>query len=1005
MRIAILHLSDFHVKENDRLSKEKIERFLESLNVLGKVDEHIIVFSGDLAFSGKESEYKKSRQVIGSIISGIKAKNGNRNIDLFMVPGNHDLSLTDESRKGEYIQQAYDQNQIESLLTEEFMLLNNYYTHSHANFRKLHDKILSTRVFTCNNDFKIQFNLINTSLFSTLEHDDKELHYFPKEKITLLKKLDDANICITVMHHGYEWFNWNYKTDLEKAIINNSEFLLMGHDHKEKTKKLSIDNSMDTWISCAGEMNFSIIDYEDSYNSILIDTDLNTFSGYIFNWAISGKMYAHKLLADNKPLQSRKGQLISLPSYIKEIKEDQYTTSDDFTRYFVFPQLISDQKDKLAKNTKIASHEDFIKFIETYKRILIFGPSNSGKTTLLKNTYCSIQPGLVPLLFSVDSTTNVKSHNFVKRLFEDHYGEDALLFEKYQQLDKNRKMLIVDDWDRLRNQHIQEQLCEIMSNNFGYIILSANSSQQSIIGSVEDEINPENSIQEMQIKPFFTEKRNQLVRNICTVNSSYNDEDIIRINKLIDSLVQNNYNLFSLNPAFIIRYTDYFIKDSTYNYTKGEAVFSKVFEYGIQTAIMKYSKKSDVDEIMTALEELAGHIFKSYKDILKIEDFRNVIGKYNEDYCVNISADTVLEVGIKSKLLKKSDDLSLYFSNKNHLAYFIAKYLYRLWQGADMDYSGIEYALRNICFGINSDIILFISYLSSNTRTVMAITDHADSLLSSWEELSFESNNISFLDRHSQNKISAPTANDSKRAKVEKEQFEESNYNVDTIEAKGLFDYDVQDIDKLQFRLVRAITYTEMLCKSLPAFNNMLKREQKDGLIDSIYSYPHKIAYAILEPIDKNIDRICNGLLELAKRTGETKKGNHPYTRNDIIEMINAHARAIILSMYDHFTELCTNSKTVSLLCEKETIGLAQQLEKLMIWMNSGNLDKFIREAEKMMKILKDDQNKNMIRLMVRKHLICNPDLPHNKRQQITDKFFGSAANKERKELLLPRNQ
>lgn len=1000
MKIAILHLSDFHVNAGERFIKEKINKFLESLNIIGNVDEYVIVFSGDLANSGQINEYKSSRNIIGRIISGIKEKHNNKFIDLLMIPGNHDLTLTVESRKGSDIQEAYNNNSIESFVQSEIKLLDNYYLYSHANARIPHDKIVDRRFCTYNDEYKIQFNLINTSLFSTLKPDDKELHYFPEGKMQLLKKQDTADLCITVMHHSCEWFNWNYKTDLEKTIINNSEMLFTGHDHYGSSKKVSIDNSMDTWLSCAGSMKFSDLNHQDSFNTILIDTNSNTFSGYIFSWNPLEKIYVHNTVVDSKPLQSRTSRLTPLPSYIKELKEDTFNINEDFTKYFVFPKLMCSQQNEFGKYLSILKSEELLKFIEDKKRILICGSSNSGKSTLLKHLYYSVTSDKTPLFLSIDSTTKFKPQKLIKQLFEEQYGDNPILYERYQQLNKENKIIIIDGWDRISTSKIKEHLFAILNENFDCIICSINNTQKDVVDAVKDEINEDYSFHELSIKPFFAEKRNQLVRNICTLNSSYNDEDINRVNKLIDSLVHNNNNLFSLNPGFIIKYTNYFIKDSSYDYPKGEAVFSKIFEHGIQSLIIDSVRKSEVDEIITTFEEIAGYIYNSHNDILGIGEFKYVVEQYNEDYNVQINTSHVLKVGLQTKLLRQADDLSIYFSNKNYLAYFIAKYLFRKYQ-SEGDYSSINRALRNICFGINSDIILFISYLSSSTRTLMAISEHAADLLSLWPDLSFENDNISFLKKTELKEINPPTKSDENKVKEVKEKAEERRYMGETIEAKGLFNYDENDIDKYQFRLVRAIKYTEMICKSLPAFNNVLKRSQKDSLIESIYSYPHKIAFALLEPIEKKLDKICEELLKLADEIRAEKKPGKPYVKDDIIEMINEQARSIVLGIYNHFAELCTSSKTVNILCEKEIIGINQRLQKLIIKENASDTDAFLKEAEIMLKTVKDKYVKDMIRIIVKKHLLCNTDLPRNKRQQIIDKIFGESA---RKDFLLASN-
>ena len=46
MKVAIVHLSDFHIHDKDRLLNQKINGILTALNAIGNVDEYIVVFSG-----------------------------------------------------------------------------------------------------------------------------------------------------------------------------------------------------------------------------------------------------------------------------------------------------------------------------------------------------------------------------------------------------------------------------------------------------------------------------------------------------------------------------------------------------------------------------------------------------------------------------------------------------------------------------------------------------------------------------------------------------------------------------------------------------------------------------------------------------------------------------------------------------------------------------------------------------------------------------------------------
>ena len=78
MKVAIIHLSDFHIKDREHFERAKINGIVSSLNALGQLDEYLVVFSGDLANSGGINEYRQSRFLFGQLIGGIKQKNNDK---------------------------------------------------------------------------------------------------------------------------------------------------------------------------------------------------------------------------------------------------------------------------------------------------------------------------------------------------------------------------------------------------------------------------------------------------------------------------------------------------------------------------------------------------------------------------------------------------------------------------------------------------------------------------------------------------------------------------------------------------------------------------------------------------------------------------------------------------------------------------------------------------------------------------------------------------------------
>ena len=110
--------------------------------------------------------------------------------------------------------------------------------------------------------------------------------------------------------------------------------------------------------------------------------------------------------------------------------------------------------------------------------------------------------------------------------------------------------------------------------------------------------------------------------------------------------------------------------------------------------------------------------------------------------------------------------------------------------------------------------------------------------------------------------------------------------------------------------------------------------------------------------------------------------------------MLNDAARAIMLSMFDHFSELATSTKSFELLIEKTTNDISEQLERLLMIESTGNTDQLVKEADSLLRIYKGTEYDMMIRLIVRKHLLTNKELTFRKKQQVIDKIFGKEYRK-----------
>lgn len=94
MKIAILQLSDIHIKKNQNTILEKEERLFNSIsNDLIGNDIVFIAITGDIAYSGTKEEYDIAEKFLKSLESRIKDYN-KIDVQFIFCPGNHDCDFS-----------------------------------------------------------------------------------------------------------------------------------------------------------------------------------------------------------------------------------------------------------------------------------------------------------------------------------------------------------------------------------------------------------------------------------------------------------------------------------------------------------------------------------------------------------------------------------------------------------------------------------------------------------------------------------------------------------------------------------------------------------------------------------------------------------------------------------------------------------------------------------------------------------------------------------------------
>jgi len=1015
MKLLILHISDTHITEGMSISEKKVQKMISAINSARDFSECIIIFSGDLTKAGKVNEFKVVERFLGKIVKGIVEEVGEKNIPLLVVPGNHDLDLSVLTRDGKIIQGYYNAKNIENYVSLELKSLSNFFEYSKKNDCFKYNSYVDSKVIDFGN-YKIQVNLLNTALFSTKVPDDKELHYFPQNEIDHLdKKSDNINCVITTMHHSVEWFNYRYKNALERKIQQNSSLLLVGHDHHMSTKRIDMNEVGDTIVSTGGVINISDINYKSTFSSIKVDTTNNECSRFLYTWDSEREMFLSTTLFEKKCIVVKTEKLNPTQEFLSMMKEDpRRSVTKDFTEYFVFPKMTGKDLKDYEDDCEILEYDDFYQKLIDKKLILIRGKYNSGKTSTLKYIFCKLCNEKVPVYYDVEEIKLKKPEKLIENLFKEQYGDDISRFEKFQQLKKEDKILIIDNFDSFSHDTARDKLLKFFEDIFGYIIITSGiQNNYSIVADVKEKISNERDFFTLRINPFYLSKRQVLVKNICSLSGTIDCGNTEKIIQTIDALVMNQSSLFELTPDFIFQYTQFLISHMNTETHKGEIIFSKVFETNIFAAIISHCKESaDADIIITVLEEIAYYMHFNKKSSLTTDQLKDILDTYKTEYMVKIDFLDYIKIVCASKLIKKDIKKDIYedvyrFSSSSYLAFFVARSLNRKFQ-EDGDFSNIEYVYKNICFGINSDIILFISYLTSNTKIIMSIFEQATKLLSEWNELDLDAGNIGFLSKSKMKEVEAPSPDDKKELEIAQEESEKKRILDDEYSVKEIYDYDDSDIDKFEYKILRSLKYTEIVSKAIPGFYNTLKASQKNELVKGMYEFPNRILYALLKDTDDNYDKYVEALEWFANEFDAKDSTGKPITRARIEEMIVGSAICIILSMYHNMAYLSTSSKSIELIDAHPLINTNYKLFNLMAFENLGDTNTFSKKAEELMKKAKNQNVQNMIQRIVRKHLIWTPSMNFKQRESLVSRFFHSKDQKRflmQKHFLLEQNK
>ena len=985
MSISIIHLSDLHLKEGDLYITERAKSIVNAVQSNIDLDAVLLITSGDIAFSGKPTQYALAKNFFDTLISTLP-KQG-KQLSFFAVPGNHDIDFNDQPRHRAEILKIRRDGYPQSFLDNEIKKSSGFW-----DFIKSYDpnlyadsKFVDVCDFVLNNQ-PIHLSLINTAAFSLYKDEnadsDCDLHYIPTADLGRLKRNPAAlNICL--MHHGLDCFCEETKSQLYTILNQEMDMIFTGHNHFIRIEQTRSSKLNTTLSFQGGKLNDSS-KIESSFSTITYDPLTNEVKTQRFCWNPAQLIY--EVTSSNTSILYKYEFSRDFKSWLSSSGASMMPVP--YNNYFVFPRLkISKENDFNSYQEKeILSLVDFNKMVENKNIIEIFGEDLSGKTTLLKFLYENYESRYLPFLITNDDIT-VSIDKTIKNAFEKQFGEDNASYQKFLQLPANSKIVFIDDIDLIKDKG-RKALLEKLWENFDKIIYTTSQTYELdinklIINTLEKD---DKTMIRLKIEPFYADKRNDLILKVCNCLTSQQDSDNINdVATQVNTFIKNQIKLFSLNPAFIIMFTHCFI--SNYVDRSNNNAFNEVFSSNISAAIEKARKKTSLQDDLAILQEVANfaHFRKQYP--IKLTSFCEIVENFNKEHRAKCNSIDVINELTAAKILKQGEH-GISFVNKSYLAFFVAKWLNRqIHNGAGQ--TELKFVVDNICFNINADILLFLTFITENVGALYVILNEAKLFSENIEEYDYDNKPMSVLtDWARPQGLSLITERRKKQIKNNEIAHERHIKEQEKLEKVNIYEEDIGDIVAIQTKLLK---YLEIIAKILPNFSHLLDAEQQDEFVEEIYILPNKVITALFQPFEQNQEEL---LAELKEQIKERHLQDKYRSIDDIKCHVSDLLNAMMLTLYDITAQNAVTERTIDALdafnYKRKTTHFIQNI---MMHEQLKGFAQYVERSDALFDETKSLYIKHLLRLVFRKHCLYNDIKYIGGGQKYLDKYLPQSGN------------
>lgn len=716
----------------------------------------LMVFSGDIAYSGKKAEYKIFNDFISEIFRKIKNEVSVQ-IDIICVPGNHDCffgSDKDIEQRKETIanvfksKEAVNSSVIESL-SEVQRDYKSFISTIPTKYIEYNDLVWSYQTkCSCG---KVAVYMINTAWISQFKEDPAQ-RFFPINKLSDIDNVKD-DLVITVFHHPTHWSIVENAHSFEHKIAEFSDLVIVGHEH--------INDSYET---VREECRYALYEGTELQNPrSKSDNKISGFSVYELNdnldgitkfryfWSEKDSRYSREnpdgvysiftknsrtmpntFSPNNKTLQWLED--IEIPIYrsgIENVKLSSLFVWHDLEEYE--PEDYDD-----IYNSRV--RENHYEKITSSSLTILIGESYCGKTTLAKGIYTSaIQDEKCCIYIDAEkiSSYNEKSvESIVEREFEDQY--DRKYVEEFQQLSRLHKVIVVDNFQNMKfkgekKRHILKYLCAKFSN----VVLFSSVIVDYDVLTVDCKELDIRKLSAYKILPFGNIKRKELVSKWYALGESNNDEErsnaINAALSFIDSALGAYGGIIPAYPVHLITMLQ--TKDNQSNNLQ-YSQYASMYGALIELSLGKKLKPEQFNLSKVLLSEIAFYLLKNKQSNVSFSKIKELASSIEDKMLVDLNPYEFSVSMTEAKVFVKEDD-TYRFAYPYFYYYFAGWYIFKHIKDETV-VKQIEYMSQRLYNDSYGNIIVFVCYFINDNNIIDDILLRAFDIYGEYTEFAFE---------------------------------------------------------------------------------------------------------------------------------------------------------------------------------------------------------------------------------------------------------------------------